>query len=177
MMKPLLDGRALSLALCPCVENSVPRSREQAAIEPRRLELSTKRLYLAMPAPSVSPNHCAKNSIAADGASNPLVVFPKSRGKAESWFDRSAIRAELRWVDPDRLPPVPAASLSVDGTLLLKPTPLRSWPMLKCCSERCVCALQSLSAGTSRRPRCLFLFEIQSWNCSDSNATLIGREK
>src|SRR6516165_4301416 len=30
---------------------------------------------------------------------------------------------------------------------------IRSWPMLKCSSERCVCAPHSLSAGTSTTPR------------------------
>src|SRR6516162_7547459 len=30
---------------------------------------------------------------------------------------------------------------------------MRSRPMLKCCSERCVCAPQSLSAGTETSPR------------------------
>ena len=45
---------------------------------------------------------------------------------------------------------------------------IRSWPMLKCSSERCVCAPQSLSAGPRPRPDCRFLFEIRSWNCSDS---------
>src|SRR5271154_4130262 len=29
---------------------------------------------------------------------------------------------------------------------------IRSWPMLKCSSERCVCAPHSLSAGTSTTP-------------------------
>src|SRR5271168_4827192 len=29
---------------------------------------------------------------------------------------------------------------------------MRSWPMLKCSSERCVCAPHSLSAGTSTTP-------------------------
>src|SRR5579863_8084676 len=30
---------------------------------------------------------------------------------------------------------------------------IKSWPILKCSSERCVCAPQSLSAGTSTSPR------------------------
>src|SRR5271154_5667076 len=43
---------------------------------------------------------------------------------------------------------------------------IRSCPMLKCSSDRCVCAPQSLSLGTSTSPRLSVSFRMSLFICS-----------
>src|ERR1700723_3480202 len=53
---------------------------------------------------------------------------------------------------------------------------MRSVPMLKCSSERCVCAPQSLSAGTGTSPRESFSMRMSSEFMTSASACTIGAE-